>query len=113
MDKIDKFYCILDNIKAQYKSQKIEIVMENLNAKVGTERAGEIFGKFGLGIHDEGGVLWVQWCGNNDQPTSAFKESNYVGRETKNQIDYITINKIFRKVVLHCKTDLSANFGSN
>lgn len=42
VNKIDRFYCILDNIKAQCKSQEIKIVMENLNAEVGTERAGEI-----------------------------------------------------------------------
>lgn len=59
--------------------------MENLNAKVGTERAGEIFGKFGLGTHDEGGVSWVQWCRDDEQPTPGFKESKTLieGQEGK------------------------------
>lgn len=53
---------------------------------------------------------------DNDQPTFGLKESKTLidveklGRETKNQTNDITINKIFRKVV---KTGLSADFGSD
>lgn len=35
------------------------------------------------------------------------------GGEMKNQIDYVTINKVFRKAVLHCQIYQSADCGSN
>lgn len=56
---------------------------------------------------------------DNDQPTFGLKESKTlidvekIGSEPKNQTNDITINKIFRKVFIHCKTGLSADFGSD
>lgn len=44
--EIDKFYCTLDNAKAQCKLQEITVVMGNLNAKVGNEWDGETVCKF-------------------------------------------------------------------
>lgn len=67
MEEIENFYWTLDNAKAQCVSQEIRIVLEDLNAKVGKERNGEIVNKIGLGNRNECEEKWVQWCTANDQ----------------------------------------------
>ena len=36
--------------------------MGDLNAKVGGGRSGEAVGNFGLGVRNERGDKWVEWC---------------------------------------------------
>ncbi|MGX9987587.1 reverse transcriptase domain-containing protein [Soonwooa purpurea] len=121
-EEIDTFYTTLDNARAQLKSQEIIIVMGDLNAKVGSDTAGETTGKYGLGTRNERGEKWVQWCTANDQiiTNTWFQEHprrlwtwRSPGGEIKNQIDYITINRRFRNAITHCKTYPSADCGSD
>ena len=81
-----------------------------------------MIGKYGLGSRNERGEKWVQWCTANCQviTNTCFKEHprrlwtwKSPGGDTKNQIDYVTINKRFRSAVLHSKTYPSADCGSD
>lgn len=65
--EMDQFYNTLDNAKLQCKSQEINIVMGDLNAKVGEEQDSDVTGKHGLGTRNERGERWDQWCTANDQ----------------------------------------------
>ncbi|MCH9665805.1 MAG: hypothetical protein K0U41_08180 [Gammaproteobacteria bacterium] len=121
-EESDKFYDTLDMAKAQCKSQEITIVMGDLNAKVGKEQKCEIVGKHGLGSRNERGEKWVQWCtANNQVITNTWFEEHprrlwtwkSPGGDTKNQIDFVTINKRFRNAARHCKTYPSADCGSD
>lgn len=51
--EIDKFYSTLDDSKAQCKLLEINIVMDDLNVRVGKERDGEIAGKFEQGTRNK------------------------------------------------------------
>ena len=41
--------------------------MGDLNAKIGSERCGEVVGAFGLGDRNERGEKWVEWCESWEQ----------------------------------------------
>lgn len=120
--EMDQFYNTLDNAKLQCKSQEINIVMGDLNAKVGEEQDSDVAGKHGLGTRSERGERWVQWCTANDQIITNTWFENHPrrlwtwrspGGDVKNQIDYLTINKRFRNAVQHSKTYPGADCGSD
>ena len=51
----------------QCQSQEINIAMGDLKAKVGKGRYQDIVGLFGLGIKNDRGDIWVEWCNRNIQ----------------------------------------------
>ncbi|XP_042883267.1 uncharacterized protein LOC122260182 [Penaeus japonicus] len=123
-DDIDKFYETIEEAKGQCKSQEIIIVMGDLNAKVGQDQGdGDgIIGKHGLGIRNERGDRWVQWCKRHNQiiTNTCFQDHprrlwtwRSPGGNIKNQIDYITINSRFRNAVKHSKAFPGADCGSD
>ena len=46
---MDEFYQKLDKARAQAKSHEINLVMGDLNARIGQGRDGSLVGSFGLG----------------------------------------------------------------
>ena len=112
-DEIEKFY----DLDAAYKmcgSQEMNIVMGDLNAKVGTEQdpIRVVVGRYGLGSRNERGDMWVAWCMTHDQVImntwfQHHKIHLYTwkspGDGVRNQIDYITINKRFRNSIPQVK----------
>lgn len=72
-----------------------------MNAKIGKERCGDIVYKFGLRNRNERRERWTKCCTVKDQTVTnnwLQKHSRHLrawrilGGETKDQIDYITIN---------------------
>ena len=121
-EEIDKFYDMLDKAKGQCKSQEVVIIMGDLNAKVGSGKYGDVAGKYGLGIRNERGQRWVEWCDANNQViTNTWFEDHPRRRWTwrspggnfRNQIDYITINKRFRNAIKYSKSYPGADCGSD
>lgn len=93
-EETETFYCSLNNTKAQCKTQEVNIVMANLNAKVSKEGDGEIVSKSELRTRNKRGEKWVQWYTANDQfvTNTLFQEHprsiwtlRSPGRETENQ----------------------------
>ena len=89
---------------------------------MGKEQSSEVTGHHGLGERNEQGNKWVQWCSSNRQViTNAWFEKHprrlwtwkSPGGDTKNQIDYITINKRFRNAITDSTTCPSADCGSD
>ena len=64
-EEIDEFYGKLEETRRKCKTNEILVVMEDLNAKVEKNRDGNTVGPFGLGVRNERGDLWVDWCRNN------------------------------------------------
>ena len=121
-EEIVAFYNNLEEAKSHCRSQEIVIIRGDLNAKVGQEADGEVIGKHGLGIQNECGERWAQWCKTNGQifTNTWFKLHqrrlwtwNSPGGQYKNQIDYITINKRFKNAVQQTKTYPGADCGSD
>ena len=63
---IEEFYSDLDTAKNLCKSQEVNFVMGDLNAKVGKERNGDTVGPHGLGEKNQRGQQWIEWCENNN-----------------------------------------------
>ena len=122
-EEVDKFYETLELAKGQCKSQDIIIIiMGDINAKVDSEPFEEIVGKYGLGIQNDRGERWVQWCKENDQviTNTWFKQHprrcwtwKSPGDQVRNQIDYTTICKRFRNAVTQAKSYPGADCGSD
>ncbi|GFO32139.1 RNA-directed DNA polymerase from mobile element jockey-like [Plakobranchus ocellatus] len=92
--------------------------MGDFNAKVGTEKVGDIVGKHGLGIRNERGEKLIEWCQTNNiivgntwfhQPPRRKWTWKSPGDETRNQIDYMMISKRYRNALLLAKTYPSAD----
>ena len=119
-DTIDGFYDQVDEVRRQCKSNEVTIVMGDLNAKVGRGRSGDAVGDFGLGVRNERGDKWVDWCESWGQ---VIMNTNFIhhprhlytwkspGDRTRNQIDYLTINRRFRNSITQVKTYPGADLG--
>ena len=121
-EEIDAFYEDLEKVKSRCKSNEIHIIMGDMNAKVGCGADGKTVGQYGIGVRNDRGDRWVQWCESNDMVimNTFFKEHprrvytwKSPGDSSRNQIDYITINDRFKRAVKHAKTYPGADCGSD
>jgi exonuclease III len=123
-EDIESFYKDLDCAYNQCGSQDVRIVMGDMNAKVGSsmDPLESVVGPHGLGVRNERGDQWVEWCMSNDQVimNSWFQHSKrhlYTwkspGDGTRNQIDFITINQRYKRSILQVKTYPGADIGSD
>ena len=60
--EIDAFYETLEEAKSQCKPNKVNIIIGDLNAKVGSGTDGRTVGPHGTGERNECGEKWVQCC---------------------------------------------------
>ena len=60
-DEIEEFYYLLESTKDQVKPNEVLVVMEDLNAKVGHERNGNIVGPCGMGEKNERGDKLIEF----------------------------------------------------
>ena len=121
-DEVEEFYQKLNEVRAQAKSHEINIVMGDLNAKIGEGRHGNLVGGFGLGDRNERGDRWLEWCEVWQQVilNTWFRQHprflwtwKSPGDRYRNQIDYITVNSRFRNAVTKVKTYPGADCGGN
>ena len=100
-EEIDAFYETLEEAKSQCKPNEVNIIIGDLNAKVGSETDGRTVGPHGTGERNERGEKWVQWCDSKNMiiMNTWFKEHPrrlYIWKSpgdcSRNQIDYIAIN---------------------
>lgn len=94
--------------------------MGDLNVKVGNNTNNEVLGKYVLGVQNERGEKWTQWCQANIHQYLVYKQHprrlwtwKSPGDNIRNQIDYITINKRFRNMVQQSKTYPGADCNSD
>lgn len=112
-EEIQKFYNDLNTAMRQCKHHEVNIVMGDLNAKVGEEQDTDVTGKFGLGRRNERGEMLVDWARNNNmiigntwchQHPRRLWTWKSPDNKTRNQIDYIMINKRFKNSLRSVKT---------
>ena len=106
----------------QCKNHEFTIVMGDLNAKVGRGREGNIVGPYGLGVRNERGDKWVDWCQDHNRvimntwfrhhPRHLYTWKS-PGDNVRNQIDYITVNARFRNAIFQTKTSPGADCNSD
>ena len=121
-EELEEFYEELDKCKKECKDHEVNIVMGDLNATVGRERHTEIVGSEGLGKMNGRGENLMEWCEQNDQiimNTWFTKHPRKLwtwkspGGITRNQIDYITVNRRFRNTVRDIRTHPEADCNSD
>ena len=112
-DDVDEFYETIADVQKQSKSQEIMVTMGDFNAKVGRGRFEDVVGPFGLGERNFRGERLISWCDANDLmiTNTWYKKHPRLlwtwkspGDRTRNQIDYITINKRFRNAIIDTRT---------
>lgn len=120
--EIDQFYENVDNVLMQCKRHEINIVMGDLNAKVGKGRVDRVVGPFGLGERNDRGDRFVEWCQEKAQivVNTWFRHHKRhlwtwkaPGDGVRNQIDYITINERYRNAITQARTFPGADVNSD
>lgn len=119
----DRFYESLDQtIKEHRKGRECLIVMGDFNGKVGNERDGSTVGPFGLGIRNDKGERIVSFCKQHNllvtntwfqQKVRAQHTWKSPDGVTKNQIDYVLVDKRFRNGVQNSKARPGADCESD
>ena len=121
-EEINEYYGKLEETRRKCKTNEILVVMGDLNAKVGKIRDGNTVGPFGLGVRNECGDLWVDWCRNNKLIIANTWLQNHPRRlwtwqspddTTRNQIDFIAISERYKNGVLNCRAFPGADVGSD
>ncbi|CAH2098177.1 unnamed protein product [Euphydryas editha] len=120
----DDFYSALNTTLRNIRKQDIVIVMGDLNAKIGTGNAGyeRHMGKQGLGVRNENGERFLEFCQNNDLTIGGtlfihrdhHKYTwNSPDGDTKNQIDHLAISSKWRTSLLDVRNRRGADIDSD
>ncbi|XP_072020206.1 craniofacial development protein 2-like [Amphiura filiformis] len=124
-EKVDEFYDLLQTTIDKIPKSDIQIVMGDLNAKVGTDwtQYENVMGKHGYGESNHRGEKLLNFCAMNDLFTSntKFKQSKdsrqwtweSPDQKTHNKIDYIMINNKWKNCVTNARSFPSADIGSD
>ena len=123
LEVIDRFYEDIENIvKASKKFRDCLVIMGDFNGKVGEIKEDDVVGPFGLDQKNEQGQRIVE-CSRNLKLILANtwfqtrRNSRHTWTapdgKTKNQIDYIFIDKRYRNGVRNCKARQDRDCGSD
>ena len=111
-EEIELFFDEIQTAIKNVKTDDILCVMGDLNAKEGKERTTEITGLDGLGTWNRRGKRLIEFCEQNELiiANTFFKQNPrklYAWKspdgDTRNQIDYMLVNKRFRNCVKQAK----------
>ena len=124
-EDIDEFYADLQQEIDEVPSQDMMMILGDWNAKVGKNwRAWHgALGKFGYGEENERGEKLLNFCLNNNlviANTMTYKRKakhqwtwESPDGVTKNQIDYVLVNKKWRTSITSCRAFPGADIGSD
>uniref|UniRef100_A0A8D8XFQ8 Craniofacial development protein 2 n=1 Tax=Cacopsylla melanoneura TaxID=428564 RepID=A0A8D8XFQ8_9HEMI len=125
-EELEKFYTDLKQVTEKLKDRDLTICMGDWNAKVGEGRENKIAGPFGLGIRNDRGDRFVEFCNENNLciMNTFFKlpkrrlytwtsPAHLPHQIVRNQIDYITINDRYKNAIKGVKTYPSGDISSD
>lgn len=123
-DDKDEFYNILNSTLMNQRQSDINIVMGDLNAKVGKDNTGResCMGKHGVGVINDNGGRLADFCTENKLviggtlfPHKDCHKITWVspGGQHKNQIDHICISKKWRRSLEDVRNKRGADVGSD
>ncbi|XP_030761955.1 craniofacial development protein 2-like [Sitophilus oryzae] len=125
-EELERWYDELEQVYKLTKQHDINIIMGDMNAKVGEGPINNIVGKYGLGVRNERGERLIEFCQDHNMTitNTLFKlpkrrlytwrspQDNGI-RIVRNQIDFILINQRFRSSVKSAKTFPGADINSD
>src|SRR5437867_4071364 len=119
----DRFYERLDKVIKEYrKGRECVIVMGDFNGKVGENREEDTIGPFGVGVRNDNGETVVNFCKRHNlfaantwfqQRKSAQHTWISPDKVTKNQIDFVLVDKRFRNGIQNSKSMPGADCDSD
>lgn len=125
-EDLELFYQQIDKALKVTKSNEINILMGDFNAKVGRGRVENIVGSYGLGERNNRGDRLIEYCQDNElvitntwynlPPRRLYtwrspQDTNH--HIVRNQIDYIMINRRFRNSIEKTTALPGADVGSD
>ena len=96
--KVERFYEELQDILELTPKKDVVFIIEDWNAKVGSQEIPGLTGKFGLGVQKEAGQRLTEFCQENTLVTANTLPQQHKRRlytwtssdgQHRNQIDYI------------------------
>jgi hypothetical protein len=120
----EEFYNKLHSTFATLKDTDVNLLMGDMNAKVGTDSVGyeQVMGTHGLGSMNENGELMADLCafynmviGGTLFQHKKIHKATWVSPDhtTENQIDHICINQLFRSSLLDVRARRGADGASD
>jgi len=110
----ERFYERVDQVIKDYrKGRECLVVMGDFNGKVGNNKEEDVIGPFGVGIMNDNGERVVDFCKRHNlfitntwfqQKKSAQHTWISPDGKTKNQIDFVMVDKRYRNGVLNSKS---------
>ena len=120
--EVEWFYEDLQDLLELIPKKGVLFIIEDWNAKIGTQEMPGVTGKFGLGVENEAGQRLIDFCQENTLVIAntlfqQHKKRLYTwtspdGRH-QNQIDYILCSQRWRSSIQSTKTRLGADCGSD
>lgn len=118
----EAFYDDLRETIKKKKYQEVLILTGDFNAKVGNQKVDDVIGPYGLGIRNSAGELFINFCHENNlfvcntwfQQKEASRHT-WISPDggTKNQIDFVCVNKRYRNAITNAKSRPGADCGSD
>ena len=110
--EVEWFYEDLQNLLVLTPQKDVLFIIEDWNAKVGSQETSGVTGKFGLGVRNEAGQRLIEFCQENALVTANIlfqqhKRRLYTGTppdgQYQNQIDYILCSQSWRSSIQSAK----------
>jgi len=120
----DEFYNQLQSILEQCPAKDVNILMGDMNAKVGMDNTGldDVMGKHGLGVANDNGERFKNLCAMNSlviggtvYPHKRIHKATWISPDhtTENQIDHMCISRKFRRTMEDVRVYRGADVASD
>ena len=109
--EVERFYEDLQDLLELTPKKDVLFIIENWNAKVGSQETPGVARKFGLGVQNEAGQRLIEFCQENALVTANTLFQQHKGRlytwtspdgQHQNQIDYILCSQRWRSSIFFC-----------
>ena len=120
--EVEQFYEDLQDLLELILKKDVLFIIEDWNAKVGSQEIPGVTGKFGLGVQNEAGQRLIEFCQENGLAIANTLFQQHKRRlytwtspdgQHQNQIHYILCSQRWRSSIQSAKTRPGADCGSD
>ena len=116
--EVEWFYEDLQDFLELTPKKDVLFIIEDWNAKVGSQETPGVTGKFGLGIQNEAGKRLIEFCQENalfiaNTLFQQHKRRLYIWTSSDGRTDYILCSQRWRSSIHSAKTRPGADCGSD
>ena len=119
--EVEQFCEDLQDLLKLTTKKDVLLIIEDCNAKVGSQETPGVTGTFSLGVQNEAGQRLIEFCQENALVTANTLFQQHKRRfytwtspysQHQNQIEYILCSQSWRSSIQSAKTRLGAAYGS-